>query len=55
MSLIVVMNGPEATAGSIRNFFNKIGTDDPIKLDNVIAPNIEQATQNATFKESIKR
>ena len=42
------MNGPLATAGSILNFFNKIGIIVPITVEIVNATNNDNATMNDT-------
>ena len=52
MSLIVVIKGPDATAGSICIAFKKIGNTVPIKLDNVIATNRLPEIIDVTFNAS---
>ena len=44
MSLVVVMKGPEATAGLIFNWFNTKGVTVPIKEANITTANKESET-----------
>ena len=46
------MNGPLATAGSILNFFNKIGINEPVTAAIVKAINKDKATIKDTLKAS---
>ena len=49
------MNGPEATAGSILNFLNIIGTKAPKKLARAIEQSKDTETVIEAFRASIKR
>jgi hypothetical protein len=50
--LIVEINGPLATAGSIFNFFNKIGITVPTTVAIAKATNNDKATINDTCRAS---
>ena len=50
ISLIVVIKGPEATAGSILHFLKIIGIKVPTKLDTIIDVNILIPTASEVFK-----
>ena len=54
ISLIVEINGPLATAGSIFNFFNKIGITVPITVEIVKATNKDNDTMIETINASLK-